>query len=66
MTGWTYVDMRKDVGDKDHLKVFATFDAAEAWLEEKMKRWARRRPRSLDERSGCCSRREAGWSGVIC
>ena len=33
MTVWIYVDTRKDVGDKDHLKVFATAEAAEAWFE---------------------------------
>jgi hypothetical protein len=34
MTVWIYVDTNKDVGDKDHLKVFATADAAEAWFAE--------------------------------
>ena len=29
MTVWIYVDTRKQVGDKDHLKVFANEDAAE-------------------------------------
>jgi hypothetical protein len=28
MTVWIYVDTRKQVGDKDHLKVFADQDAA--------------------------------------
>jgi hypothetical protein len=28
------VDTSKDVGDPDHLKVFATADAADTWLEE--------------------------------
>jgi hypothetical protein len=28
MTVWIYVDTRKEVGDKDHLKVFATEGAA--------------------------------------
>ncbi len=27
-----YVDTSKEVGDADHLKVFATQDAAEAWF----------------------------------
>jgi hypothetical protein len=31
---WIYVDTNKEVGDKNHLKVFATTDAAEAWLAE--------------------------------
>jgi len=34
MTVWIYVDTHKVVGDKDHLKVFATVDVAEAWFEE--------------------------------
>ena len=29
-----YVDASKEVGDPDHLKVFANVDAAETWLEE--------------------------------
>ena len=29
MTVFVYVDMSKQVGDKDHIKVFATVDAAE-------------------------------------
>jgi hypothetical protein len=32
MTVWIYVDTRKQVGDEDHLKVFA--DAALAWFEQ--------------------------------
>jgi hypothetical protein len=32
MTVWIYVDTSKDVGDRDHLKVFAKEDAANAWL----------------------------------
>jgi hypothetical protein len=34
MTVWIYVDTTKDVGDKDHLKVFATANAAEAWFAD--------------------------------
>jgi hypothetical protein len=34
MTVWIYVDSSKDLGDKDHLTVFATIEAAEAWFEE--------------------------------
>ena len=34
MTVWVYVDTSKDVGDKDHLKIFADPDAAEAWFAE--------------------------------
>lgn len=31
-TVWIYVDTNKEVGDADHLKVFANRDAADAWL----------------------------------
>jgi len=34
VTVWIYVDTSKDVGDKDHLKVFASETAAEEWFEE--------------------------------
>ena len=34
MTVLIYVDTRKQVGDRDHLKVFANADAAGAWFEE--------------------------------
>jgi hypothetical protein len=34
MTVLIYVDTSKQVGDPDHLKVFADADAAEAWFEE--------------------------------
>ena len=34
MTVMIYVDTSKQVGDKDHLKVFANEDAAETWLQE--------------------------------
>jgi hypothetical protein len=33
-TVWIYVDTSKEVGDLDHLKVFASKDAAETWLQE--------------------------------
>jgi hypothetical protein len=33
-TVWIYVNTSKDVGDADHLKVFASEDAAEQWFEE--------------------------------
>jgi hypothetical protein len=29
-----YVDTNKEVGDKDHLKVFASDEAAEGWFAE--------------------------------
>jgi hypothetical protein len=34
MTVFIYVNTSKHVGDADHLKVFATVDAAEKWFEE--------------------------------
>ena len=34
MTVWVYVDTSKQVSDVDHLKVFASEDAAEKWLQE--------------------------------
>jgi hypothetical protein len=34
MTVWIYVDTSKQVGDRDHLKVFATEVAAETWFQE--------------------------------
>jgi hypothetical protein len=33
-TVWVYVDTSRDVGDADHLKVYATEVAAEEWLRE--------------------------------
>ena len=29
-----YVDTNRDVGDRDHLKVFANSDAADEWFKE--------------------------------
>ena len=34
MTVLIYVDTNKQVGNKDHLKVFANRDAAETWLQQ--------------------------------
>jgi len=34
MTVWIYLDTSKQVGDRDQLKVFASEDAAETWLQE--------------------------------
>lgn len=34
MTVWIYFDTGKQVGDRNHLKVFANEDAAETWLQE--------------------------------
>jgi len=33
-TVWIYVDTNKQVGDGEYLKVFASNEAAEHWLEE--------------------------------
>jgi hypothetical protein len=33
-TVWIYVDTNKDVGDPDHLKVFANADAADEWFRD--------------------------------
>jgi hypothetical protein len=34
MTVFVYVNTSKQVGDKEHIKVFASQDAAETWFEE--------------------------------
>jgi hypothetical protein len=34
MTFFVYVNTAKQVGDKDHIKVFADVDAAVKWFEE--------------------------------
>jgi hypothetical protein len=34
MTVFVYVNTSKQVGDADHVKVFANVDAAEKWFEE--------------------------------
>jgi hypothetical protein len=34
MTVFVYVSTSKQVGDAEHVKVFATTDAAETWFEE--------------------------------
>jgi len=34
MTVFVYVNTAKQVGDADHVKVFANVDAAEKWFEE--------------------------------
>jgi hypothetical protein len=33
-TVWIYVDTSREVGDVDHLKVFATPELADEWLKE--------------------------------
>ena len=34
MTVWIYTDTSKQVGDSDHLKVFANQDAANEWFKQ--------------------------------
>ena len=34
MTVWIYVDTSPEVGDADHLKVFANTDGADAWFRD--------------------------------
>ncbi|UPK03066.1 hypothetical protein [Bradyrhizobium sp. 170] len=34
MTVWVYVDSSRDVGDVEHLRVFATAEAAYDWFKE--------------------------------
>jgi hypothetical protein len=34
MTVWIYINTAKEVGDVDHLKVFASEEAAERWFAE--------------------------------
>jgi hypothetical protein len=34
MTVWVYVDTSRQIGDVDHLKIFATAEAADAWFRE--------------------------------
>ena len=34
MTVWIYVDTSRQVGDAEHLKVFANEDAAEVWFRD--------------------------------
>ncbi|MCC8954287.1 hypothetical protein H8B02_12730 [Bradyrhizobium sp. Pear77] len=33
-TVWIYTDAVRHVGDEDHIKVFATIEAAEKWFED--------------------------------
>jgi len=33
-TVWIYVDTKKEVGDRNHLKVFADPDAANEWFKD--------------------------------
>jgi hypothetical protein len=63
MTVWIYIDPKKQVGDVDHLKVFANTDAAEKWLEENDPEgvafehevfWSKRKKRSHISMSPLC------------
>ena len=31
---WAYIDTSKDVGDSDHIRIFASTNAAETWFAE--------------------------------
>ena len=53
MTVLIYVDTSRQVGDPDHLKVFANADAAETWFEEMTQKAWRLSMRSWSE----CRRR---------
>ena len=33
-TVWAYVDISKQIGDPEHIRVFANQDAAETWFAE--------------------------------
>ncbi len=33
-TVWIYIDTNHEVGDRDHLKLFANYEAADAWFEK--------------------------------
>jgi len=47
-----YVNTSKQVGDADHLKVFANTDAAETWFEENDPEGSHSNTRSWSERIG--------------
>ena len=40
-TVWVYVDTSKQVGDRDHLKVFANRDTADAWFANTIRKASR-------------------------
>ena len=74
MTVFIYVNTRKQVGDAEHLKVFANVDAAEKWFEENdpkasrsnMKFWNERgrQLRRPDFRSAPGARNSAGAAAL--
>jgi len=49
-TVWIYVNTSKQVGDPEHIKVFATTDAAEKWFEETIPKASPSSMRSSNER----------------
>jgi hypothetical protein len=49
MTVWIYVDTGKQVGDRNHLKVFANEDAAETWCRKTTRRASRSNMRFWNE-----------------
>ena len=40
-TVWIYVDTNKEVGDVDHLKVFATAEIADEWFKRTIRKASR-------------------------
>lgn len=50
MTFFVYVNTSKQVGDVEHIKVFATTEVAEVWFEETTRKAARSSTRSSNER----------------
>ena len=57
MTVLIYVDTSKQVGDVDHLKVFANVDAAETWFEENDPEGVALSMRSWNEARQRCSKK---------
>ena len=53
MTVFIYIDTRKEIGDPEHIKVFANQDAAETWIEEN------------DPERRCVRVRGAGMKGLV-
>ena len=49
MTFFVYVNTSKQVGDVEHIKVFATTEVAEVWFEENARKAARSSTRSSNE-----------------
>ena len=54
-TVWIYVDTSKDVGDRDHLKVFEREAAANEWLKPMTRKAWRSSMRSWSEDRRLCT-----------